>query len=290
MVANERGKRKNALSKLTKLVSKEKESDDDFEIADSKDKNSVIGNSIQNVVFEPDIEDESNIDFYNTSKVLNDKAEPSSSDFNDKPELPIISNEVDCTAQTSNNKSLCSKLFLRKDYFESFYDKYLEFKYYVQSKLDGETQQTENKGDHENQILKNKINHLEEEIINLKKINEDLKSGAKSHLKIIETLSEENPIDAPWQTTSSRRVNNSNRTILPTRKVNNKNLNDISPHNPYEMLYVDDTSEQEVDTDTDTTETKRRKVRSNQINRVSVRKEQTYYHQMNVPQKIAPGN
>ena len=290
MVANERGKRKNALSKLTKLVSKEKESDDDFESADSKDKNSVIGNSIQNVVFEPDIEDESNIDFYNTSKVLNDKAEPSSSDFNDKPELPIISNEVDCTAQTSNNKSLCSKLFLRKDYFESFYDKYLEFKYYVQSKLDGETQQTENKGDHENQILKNKINHLEEEIINLKKINEDLKSGAKSHLKIIETLSEENPIDAPWQTTSSRRVNNSNRTILPTRKVNNKNLNDISPHNPYEMLYVDDASEQEVDTDTDTTETKRRKVRSNQINRVSVRKEQTYYHQMNVPQKIAPGN
>ena len=197
MVANERGKRKNALSKLTKLVSKEKETDDDFESADSKDKNSVIGNSIQNVVFEPDIEDESNIDFYNTSKVLNDKAEPSSSDFNDKPELPIISNEVDCTAQTNNNKSLCSKLFLRKDYFESFYDKYLEFKYYVQSKLDGETQQTENKGDHENQILKNKINHLEEEIINLKKINEDLKSGAKSHLKIIETLSEENPIDAP---------------------------------------------------------------------------------------------
>ena len=56
------------------------------------------------------------------------------------------------------------------------------------------------------------------------------------------------------------------------------------------MLYVDDTSEQEVDTDTVTTETKRRKVRSNQINRVSVRKEQTYYHQMNVPQKIAPGN
>ena len=33
-------------------------------------------------------------------------------------------------------------------------------------------------------------------------------------------------------------------------------------YNPYGILYVDDTSEQEVDTVTDTTETKRRKVRS----------------------------
>ena len=45
-------------------------------------------------------------------------------------------------------------------------------------------------------------------------------------------------------------------------------------HNPYEILYVDDTSEQ--DTITDTTETKRGKVRSNHIDRVSVRKEQRY--------------
>ena len=287
MVANERPKQKNAESKLTKLVSKEKESDDNFRSAGSKD---VVENSTQNIVFELDIEDKPNIDFYNTSKVPNNKAEPRSSDFNDIPELPIISNVVDCTTQTSNNKSLCSKLFMRKDYFESFYDEYLEFKYYVQSKLDGETQQTENKSDHKNQILKNKINHLELEIINLKKINKDLKSDSKSHLEIIETLSEGNPIDAPWQTTSSTRVNNSNRTIIPTRKVNNKNLNDISLHNPYEILYVDDTGEQEVDKFTDTTETKRQKVRSNRINRVSVRKEQTYYHQMNVPHKIAPRN
>ena len=45
-------------------------------------------------------------------------------------------------------------------------------------------------------------------------------------------------------------------------------------HNPYEILYTDDTSEQ--DTITDTTETKRGKVRSNHIDRVSVRKEQRY--------------
>ena len=117
-----------------------------------------------------------------------------------------------------------------------------------------------------------------------------IKSDTKSLLKIIETLSKGNPIDAPWQTTSSRRVNNSNRTILPTCKVNNKNLNDISLHNPYEILHVDDTNEQEVDTVTDTTEPKRQKVRSNQINRVSVRKEQTNDHEMNVPQKIALRN
>ena len=45
---------------------------------------------------------------------------------------------------------------------------------YVQSKLDGKTQQTENKSDYENQNLKNKINHLEQEIINLKKISDYL--------------------------------------------------------------------------------------------------------------------
>ena len=45
---------------------------------------------------------------------------------------------------------------------------------YVQSKLDGKTQQTENKSDYEKQNLKNKINHLEQEIINLKKISDYL--------------------------------------------------------------------------------------------------------------------
>ena len=45
---------------------------------------------------------------------------------------------------------------------------------YVQSKLDGKTQQTENKSDYENQNLKNKINCLEQEIINLKKISDYL--------------------------------------------------------------------------------------------------------------------
>ena len=152
---------------------------------------------------------------------------------------------------------MCSKLFIKKDYFENFYNEYLQFKYYVQSRLEGETQQIENKSDYENHILKNKINHLVQKIITLKKITEDL----KSHLKMIETLGK--PIDAPRQTTSSKIINNSNRTILPTCKFNNKNPNDISLNNPYEIIYVDDTCEQEVDIITETTETKRRKVRSN---------------------------
>ena len=59
--------------------------------------------------------------------------------------------------------------------------------------------------------------------------------------------------------TLPKRISNSDRTILPTCKVSNKNPSDISLHNPYEILYFDDTSKQEVDTITDTTETKRKK-------------------------------
>ena len=39
-----------------------------------------------------------------------------------------------------------------------------------------------------------------------------------------------------------KRINKS--TILQTNKVNGKNCNDVLQHNPYEILYVDDTSEQ----------------------------------------------
>ena len=99
---------------------------------------------------------------HNTPKVTNYEYEPSI-DFNDAPKLPIMNNVVECTTQTSNDKRLCSKLFIKKDYFENFYNEYLEFKYYFQSKIDGETQQIENKSDYESQILKNKIKHLEQQ-------------------------------------------------------------------------------------------------------------------------------
>ena len=98
---------------MTKFVSNEKESDN-VESASSKEEVvTIVDNSTQNVVFETDIEDEPNTDFYNTPKVPNDEDEPSSSDFNYTPKLPIISNVADCVTQTSNDKSLCSKLFMR---------------------------------------------------------------------------------------------------------------------------------------------------------------------------------
>ena len=83
--------------------------------------------------------------------------------------------------------------FVKRDYFEDFYDEHLEFKYNVQSILD---QQLDNTSNSENETL------------NLKKVNEDLKNDTKSHLKIIETLSEGKSRDNPWQATSSKRNTN----------------------------------------------------------------------------------
>ena len=60
--------------------------------------------SVHKIVFEPDIEDEPIIDFYNKLEVPNDEDEPRS----DTPKIPIISNVVDCMTQTSNDKNLCS--------------------------------------------------------------------------------------------------------------------------------------------------------------------------------------
>ena len=102
MVVNKRPKQKSTESKLAKLVSKENESDDNVQSATSNDKNNVVDNSTQNVVFEPNIEDELNIDFYNTSKVPNDEAELRSSDFDDIPKLPIISKQVTIRACAVN--------------------------------------------------------------------------------------------------------------------------------------------------------------------------------------------
>ena len=50
--------------------------------------------------------------------------------------------------------------------------------------------------------------------------------------------------------------NSFNRTILSICKVNNKNPNVIPLENPYEIIYVDDNSAQEVDTITSPAETK----------------------------------
>ena len=89
-------------------------------VKSASNKNKVVSindNSTKKVVFEPDIEDKPNTDFYNRPEVLNDEDEPGI-DFDDTLKLPIVNNVVDCATQTSNEESFCSKLFIKNDYFE----------------------------------------------------------------------------------------------------------------------------------------------------------------------------
>ena len=76
MVANKKTKWKNVGSKLTELFSKEIESDDNVESASNKETvANIVYKSTQNVVFDPDIENEPNIEFYNTLEVPNEEGE-----------------------------------------------------------------------------------------------------------------------------------------------------------------------------------------------------------------------
>ena len=91
-------------------------------------------------------------------------------------------------------------LFVTTELFNSFYEQYLEFKYIVTDKLEN-YKETEN----EKLNLQNKVRLLENEILHLKDVNKELKEDTKNHLKIIKTLSEEQIIDAPWQTVCSKK-------------------------------------------------------------------------------------
>ena len=93
-----------------------------------------------------------------------------------------------------------SKLFMRKDYFESFND-ILTLNTMFSQKVMVKPNKLKVKKIMKTKFLKIRLITWKQEIINLKKINEGLKSDTKSHLKILETLSEGNPTDLPWQTT-----------------------------------------------------------------------------------------
>ena len=68
---------------INKACFKRKKSGNNVKSASNKNKVvSINDNSTKNVVFEPDIEDKPNIDFYNRPEVLNDEDEPSI-DFDD---------------------------------------------------------------------------------------------------------------------------------------------------------------------------------------------------------------
>ena len=294
MVANDRPKRRNAGSNLNQLILKEKENDG----VNVENDNCNEEQDKQNVIPEDNDEEEPIIDFYNTPELLNDK-----DNSNKTTESLGSKNHADFATQT-NDMNLMLNSFVKRDYFEDFYDEYLEFKYNVQSILD---QQLDNTSNSENETLKNKIIHLEQEIINLKKVNEDLKNDTKSHLKTTETLSEGKSIDNPWQATSSKR--NTNRITTPTHLTANNNnnsnnkyyhkngsTNEIPLHNnPYDILYVDDNNIENLEEEEVTfnnTGSRKRKPRSNRINRVPVRNEQIYNNNcdMNNSQRVVPGN
>ena len=314
MVANDRPKRRNAGSNLNQLILKEKENDGvnvpvdndeeepsiDFyntpESSNDKDDSNKEQDK-QNVIPEDNDEEEPIIDFYNTPELLNDK-----DNSNKTTESLGSKNHADFATQT-NDMNLMLNSFVKRDYFEDFYNEYLEFKYNVHSILD---QQLDNTSNSENETLKKKIIHLEQEIINLKKVNEDLKNDTKSHLKIIENLSEGKSIDNPWQATSSKR--NPNRITTPTHLTADNNSNnkyyhkngstiEIALHNnPYDILYVENNNienlEEEEEVTFNNTGSRKRKPRSNRINRVPIRNEQIYNNNcdMNNSQRVVPGN
>ena len=281
MGVNERPKRKNAGSKMTAIVSKEKEIDgNDIHETSSSDSNKTT----EAIIYPDDNEDEPHIGIFQTPKIPDETTEaiirPDDSEnephvgiFQTPAEIPdaeevIINNLVDCSTQTSFEIILDSHMFVRKSYFEDFYDEYLEFKYHVQSQIDKENNYIQEKHD-----LSNKISSLEQEVTYLKKINNHLKSEANSPLHIIKSLSEGNETDAPWQTTSSNGYKRTNENNY-TRKDDNTCFKNIPVRNSNESLYVDDTQELEILVNR-STETQRRKPRSNRINKIS-RNEKSY--------------
>ena len=254
MGVNERPKRKNAGSKVTAIVSKEKEIDcNDIHETSSSDSNKTT----EAIIRPDDSENEPHVGIFQTPAEIPDAEEV------------IINNLVDCSTQTSYEIILASNMFVRKSYFDDFYDEYLEFKYHVQSQIDKENNYIQEKHD-----LSNKISSLGQEVTCLKKINDDLKSEANSHLHIIKSLSDGNKIDAPWQTTSSNGYKRANENNY-TRKDDNTCFINIPVRNSYESLHVDDTQELEIIVN-HSTETQRGKPRSNRINKISSRNDKSY--------------
>ena len=125
-----------------------------------------------------------------------------------------ISDESD--AETTVNGDLCktiNKDFISADFFNSFYEEYLEFKHTIIEKLANHEE-----GKNKNLDLNNRIRLLESEIIHLKDLNKELKEDSKNHLKIIKTLSEGQLIDPPWQTVCSKKLNQSKSKKPPPAK------------------------------------------------------------------------
>ena len=289
MVANDRPKQKNAGSKMNKLVLQEKANDEnsDFENNNNDDEQTINVEDDHVIMVEQNDDEEPSIDFYNTPDLSNDN-----DDTNETPEfVASVENHVDFATQTNDSDFMFNNLFVKKDYFENFYDEYLEFKFRVQSTLEDKLL-LNNSNNSENLALKNKIVHLEQEIFNLKKQNEDLKNETKSHLKIIETLTKERPFDEDnsWQVASSKRKTNQ-LTASTHFASNNKdgNSNRILMRNSYDLLPIENNIEnlEEDEEVTFTADAGKQKTRSNRMNRSSIKNDNRYDHNNHINQMLS---
>ena len=168
------------------------------------------------------------------------------------PETPLLRKELLTPIVKSKNPdhNISEKLkeYVKMETFETFYETFLEFRYFVDAKFESyKEENAEMIKRNEKQIsLETKVKLLENEIKILRKTNEDLKDEAKSHIKIIESLAEGKVIDAPWQTSSSKNTKTNTPT---TRKFSN--VNSLPLHNSYEVLHIEENShDQFIDKDT----------------------------------------
>ena len=149
-----------------------------------------------------------------------------------------------------------------------------------------------NKSENENLNLQNKITLLENEILQLKELNKELKDDTKNDLKIIKTLSEGQIIDPPWQTVCSKKINST------SSKVNHQHQNNINLCNSYESLEVEDIGFSSCDSEVESTQRKNRKARSNRTkNKDQIKNKHLIYNDTNknnfnnnITAKLFPGN
>ena len=120
------------------------------------------------------------------------------------------------------------KGYVKIDIFYTFYESFLEFKYFVSSKLENV-----NDVNGKQRSLETKIQLLENAIQYLQNRNRDLKDESKSYLKVIEILTEGETIDTLWQTSTSKSAKSS---IIKTCK--NTKINSLPLCNFYEVLHI----------------------------------------------------
>ena len=140
-----------------------------------------------------------------TAILTEDNTVSISSNDGSKDATPVDANDIDLNVtNTKPNDSGNTKLnptsnhnFVSLELFNTFYDDYIEYKYYVNDIIQNISFNKELGKSFENETKsqQNKIKLLQKEIQTLKIENKDLKEENKSHLKIIELLSADHDSD-----------------------------------------------------------------------------------------------